>query len=294
MYILDTSAIQGIARAKLELVAAKADISVSTFSVLELGSHLHEEARYLRARGNFLKCAIPSMLEDPFVLLSQRTGTQANPSRREDQIVLDQLLEAVRQSNTLAELDQKTVTFPDGAVASCKGVGARIASGLANEEAEFVSHIQSLATVIQLDPELNGQHTLLPENLAACLISVIRHLNPGFNGDIQSPAFLATVPYAGYLIHRLYKYANARPINEVTLNVDTNDCEDAYIASCLDICRGDTLVTNDTGTIEALRNTISALNTVLQAPIGSSHVMSNEEFLNAMGIGPSGQASAVP
>ncbi|MGA3248187.1 MAG: hypothetical protein ABSD12_08440 [Paraburkholderia sp.] len=129
MFILDTSAIQGIAKAKLEVVADKADIFVSTLSVLELGSHLQdspEEARYLRARGNFLKCAIPSMLEDPLVLLSQRTGTPVNPSRHEDKIVLDQLIEAVRQPDTLEKLDQKTLTFPDGAVASCKDVGARI------------------------------------------------------------------------------------------------------------------------------------------------------------------------
>jgi hypothetical protein len=87
MYILDTSAIQGIAKAKLEVVADKADIFVSTLSVLELGSHLQdspEEARYLRARGNFLKCAIPSMLEDPLVLFvaTNRDASQPIQARR--------------------------------------------------------------------------------------------------------------------------------------------------------------------------------------------------------------------
>jgi hypothetical protein len=260
--------------------------------VLELASHLHdslEVANYLRARGNFLKCAIPRMLEDPFVLVSQRTGTSVNPSRHEDKIILGQLIEAAQQSSTPSELDQKTLTFPDGVIASCKSIGTQIAGGLKEEETNFVSHVQSLSTIIRLDPALNGQHSLSIENMVQSLISATQHLNSDFDGNVQSSAFLANAPYAGYLIHRLYRYANARPVNEETLTIDPNDCEDAYIAACLDIRAGDTLVTDDTGTIEAIRNTITALNTVLLVPIESSRVMSNAEFLAALEIASSGK-----
>jgi hypothetical protein len=292
MYILDTSAIRGIAKVKLETAAARANIAVPTFSVLELASHLHdslEVAHYLRARGNFLKCAIPRMLEDPFVLVSQRTGTSVNPSRRDDKIILGQLIEAVEQSSTPSELDQKTLTFPDAVTVPCKDIGTQIAGGLKKEEAGFVSHVRLLATIIRLDPALNGQHSLSTKDLVQSLIGATQHLNPDFDGDVQSSAFLANAIYAGYLIHRLYRYANARPVNEELLTIDPNDCEDAYIAACLDVRAGDTLVTDDTGTIEAIRNTITALNTVLLVPIESSRVMSNAEFLAAMEIAPSGQ-----
>ena len=140
MYILDTSAIRGISGAKLGAAAAKVDIAVSTLSVLELASHLNDspdETTYLRARGNLIKCQIPQLLDDPFWLLSQKIQSSANPTRKEDKIVLSQLMVAAKQSQSLAELEIKTLSYPDGAVASCKDIGKKIEEILKEEEDSF-------------------------------------------------------------------------------------------------------------------------------------------------------------
>lgn len=285
MYILDTSAIRGISGAKLKAAATKFEIAVSTLSVLELASHLNDssdETTYLRARGNLLKCQIARVLDDPFWLLSQRTQSSANPTRKEDKFVLEQLMAAAEQSQTLAELKTKTLSYPDGAVASCDDIGKNIAEILKEEEDSFVTHIESLPNLAKLDPSLNGKHKLTSAVLFGQMTAATQSLAAGVDRNIQARTFLATAPYFGYLLHRLYHYANCCQPGEVTLPIDRNDCEDAYISLSLELNAGDTLVTNDSGTLAALRSTIALLNEVLPVSLNSNHVMSNEEFLRAV------------
>jgi hypothetical protein len=103
------------------------------------------------------------------------------------------------------------------------------------------------------------------------------------DSNFQAKTFLATAPYFGYLTHRLYHYANRRPPGETILPIDRNDCEDAYISLNLDLYKDDTLVTNDKGTLTALRSTLSLLSEFLPAPLSSSYVMTDSEFLSAVG-----------
>lgn len=285
MYILDTSAIRGISSAKLRTAASKFDIAVSTLSVLELASHLNDssdDSCYLRARGNLLKCRIARVLDDPFWLLSQLIQSSVNPTRMEDKIILCQLMAAAEQSLTLATLERKTLSYPDQVVVSCSDIGNRIAMILREEEVSFVAHIESLLLLAGLDPSLNGNHLPTASEFFRQLIAATRSLPGTADGNVQARAFLATAPYFGYLINRMYQYANRRSPGQVALSIDRNDCEDAYISLNLDLHGEDILVTNDKGTLSALRSTIQLLNEVLPFPIDSAHVMSNEEFVCAI------------
>ncbi|MFG0232933.1 hypothetical protein [Achromobacter sp. 413638] len=285
MYILDTSAIRGISSANLKLAATKFDIAVPTVSVLELASHLNDSPNdddYSRARGNLVKCKMAQILDDPFWLLSQRIQSSANPTRKEDRAVLGQLIAAAEQSQTLAELETKILSYPDGAIASCRDIGKGIGKILKEEEDSFVAHIKSLPALAKLDLSLNGKHCLSSAEFLEQLLAATLSLSGTSDKDVQIRTFLATAPYFGYLIHRMYQYANRLQPGAAELLVDQNDCEDAYTSLCLDLHGEDILVTNDRGTLAALRNTFTLLNEVIPLSIDSYRVMSNEEFLHAI------------
>jgi hypothetical protein len=207
----------------------------------------------------------------------------AKPSRKDDKLVLMQLISAVEQSKTLSELDAKTLTYSDGAVASCKDVGKIIAEILKDEEQQFTTHIEELAKQANLDPLQNGKHVLTSSALMAILMGGTKSLSGNFDANVRAKIFFATAPYLGYLSHRLFLYANRRMPGQSQLTVDPNDCEDAYICLHLDLCSEDTLVTNDKGTLAALSGTTDLLNEVLPVPISNSHIVSGEEFLNIAG-----------
>lgn len=286
MYILDTSAIRGIGGAKLRLASENGlDLSVSTLSVLELASHLNDgnqAADYAKARGNFLKCRIPRMLNDPFWALAKSIGFNANPTRAEDLQMLGHLLDAVESSPTLDDLSKIKLNYPDGATALCVDIGTSFSAILAEEEQNFVSHIKALAEDRNLDPSCNGRHSLTSAELVKQLTKEARSLAPGTDYNLQARSFLATAPYFGYLLARLYTYANLRPIGESELRIDPNDCEDAYICLNLDLQTNDVLVTNDKGTIKALRSTFAMLNEVLPAKIPKTQVMNIDDFVRAI------------
>lgn len=283
MYILDTSAIRSIPRAKLTQAATKFPIAVSTLSVLELASHLNDsssDSNFSLARGNLLKCQIAQMLDDPFYLLSQRIQSTANPTRREDKAVLSQLITAAEQSQTLAELDAKILSYPDGATASCRDIGKSIEEMLKQEEDSFVSHIRSL--LVKLDPSLNGKHCLDAAEFLGQLTVAARSLSATDYPNLEARVFCETALYFGYLIYRTYQYANRTRPGEKVRSVDPNDCEDAYISLHLGLFRGDVLVTNDKGTLEALESTVELLNEACPALMIPKCVISNAEFVDAV------------
>lgn len=287
MYILDTSVIRSISQKKLVVAAKTANIAVSTLSVLEIASHLNDSldnAKYVRVRGNLLKCQIPTLLDDPFWRLSELLQLGADRSRKEDKVVLQRLMESVADSGTLEALDTKTIRYPDGARASCKEVGAKLKGILAEEEKAFVSHIESLAVHAKLDPSQNGQHKLTDQALNGHIVRVAQSLSENTNEDVDR-VFLKLAPYLGYSLYRLYRYANARPRGEREIHIDPNDCEDAYIALNLDLHSSDTLVTNDSGTLEAIRSTVALLNEIRPNSIDPKHViMSDTELLDMLGL----------
>lgn len=287
MYILDTSAIRGISGNDLRVAATRFEIALPTLSVLELASHLSDspnDDEYRRARGNLLKCQIAQqILDDPFCLLSQRIQLPVNPTRREDRDILRQLISAAEESPTLAELNAKTLSYADSATASCREIGRNIESILREEENSFVSHVSSLPALanLELDPSQNGTHRLDAATFLGQLTSATQSLSASAD---QLQTILGTASYFGYLMQRMYYYANNIQPGQTRLPVDGNDCEDAYFSLCLDLNGEDVLVTNDRGTLNALRCTFELLNEALSLSIDSSRVIDITEFLN--GIAP--------
>ena len=237
MYILDTSAIRSIPRKTLKLVAEKVDIAVSTLSVFELASHLNDSKdnqKYSRVRGNLLKCQELRIVDDPFWLLSQQTQTSANETRQEDRPMLEQLLKKVEESQTLEHLARQTLIYPDGATASFKEGGKRIAEILHEEEKLYIASVQDLANLMKLDSSLNGSHCLTADTLLGILLHSSK-LSAGQDSNLLAKTFFATAPYSGYILHRLHLYTNRLPVGQSVLNIDRNDCEDAYISLTLNL-----------------------------------------------------------
>lgn len=281
MYILDTSALRGISKKDLENAANNHAVSISTISILEMASHLSDSSNPLsfsKSRGNFLKCKIPTVLNDPFWAISQKINLPANSTRKEDKEILLKLLDVVEESETLEALSKKTLTFPDGNIASCDSVGARISQILAEEENCYFCQILKQARKIALDPSKNGQHKLVANDLFSSQISFTKSL---INDDsmLRARSFCATAIYTGYILSRLYFYANKRARNTEKITIDKNDCEDAYICLHLDISNNEILVTDDKGTISAIKNTIQLLNAVLPNKISEDKVINTVEFL---------------
>lgn len=219
------------------------------------------------------------MLDDPFWLLSQQNQTSVNATRLEDRIVLEQLIRKVENSPTLEDFAKQTLTYPDGAIASCKDGGKKIAEILHEEEEHYIRSVQDWANLMKLDPSLNGSHRLTADALFKILLHSSKS-SVGLDPNLLAKTFFSTAPYIGYILHRIYLYVNMLPLGESTLNIDRNDCEDAYISLTLNLHSDDTLVTSDKGTEEALKETIALLNEKFPAPFSSSYVMSTKEFLS--------------
>jgi len=281
MFILDTSVIRSISRINLEAAIKNQDVVTSTLTVLELASHLHDSLdneKYKRARGNFLKCKLVRIIDDPFWALSQKIQLSVNETRKEDKGLLSQLLSAVEKSETLEQLNHFELIYPDGKKASCKDVGIRISEILKEEEDDYINQIQRLSALANLEASENGKHLLTPDNLLGYMLEASKSLSATSDKNINVKTFLTAAPYLGYLISRLYLYSNCRPVGEEFLTIDRNDCEDAYITLSLDLNSSDTLVTNDKGTLNALRNSASLLNDIHPNLINPNYVMSGEEF----------------
>lgn len=268
MYILDTSALRSISKVNLEKACANHDVRISTITVLELASHLNDDSeteQFLRNKGNFLKCKFPVILHDPFWELSKRIDTlvQTNSTRQEDMPILVELIRVVEGVSTLAELSSQSLSYPGGEKASCKNVGATISAILAEEENAYMSHVNNMASKLKLDPQNNGSHAFTVDNLLQSLVSCATETVGRDNSNLHAKAFCAMALYSGYIISRLYGYANNRPRGKEFLAIDRNDCEDAYICLHLDLDRDDILVTNDKGTLSALNQTLSLLDSRL-------------------------------
>jgi hypothetical protein len=287
MYILDTSALRSISKANLEKGCAKYDVRISTITALELASHLNdtsETKQFLLNKVNFLKCKFPTLLHDPFWEFSKRIDAlaQTNPTRQDDMPILIELIRVMDGVYTLDELSNQYLSYPGGEKVSCENIGATISAMLAEEENSYVSHVNYLASKLKLDTQNNGSHTLTADNLLQILISCADETAGRDNSNLRAKTFFAIALYSGYVISRLYGYVNKRQFGEESLSIEKNDCEDAYICLHLDLDRDDILVTNDKGTLAALRQTLSLLTSCLPAEINQLRAINVEEFVGRL------------
>lgn len=280
MYILDTSAIRSIKRQTLEDISSRHDVAISTISVLEIASHLHDSEKnesYLRIRGNFLKCALPRMINDPFWELSEKTGMFANKTRKDDSDVLKRLLEIVKSHDDIGTLNDAEIINPEGMRAKCKDIGIHISGVLKDEEDQFLVQVNRYAEKLKLTGPKTEDIVFKPEDLLACIV--------GFSNKLvddplaKAAVFCSSAPYVGYVLHRLYRYVNARPTGVSEFHIDRNDCEDAYICLHLDLMSEDVLVTEDQGTLEAIGKTMEFLNSLFPKKIEFKYAITLAEFI---------------
>ncbi|HGY2300883.1 TPA: hypothetical protein ACNV18_004875 [Pseudomonas putida] len=274
MFILDTSVLRGLSRSDIISVCGRFEVAISTLTVLELASHLGEggSSGYLRARGNFIKCKYPKILDDPFWGLASDTNLTPNPTRGEDRLMLAQLIDAVEQAETLTDLSEKQIVYPDGKITSCEDLGARVAAILLDEEKRYVKEIESLSARAYGRP-------LTPHSLFEEISHVVKKLANSDDLENKGFVFLAVAPYVGYMLSRLNYYEGLRASTGRAPQIDLNDCEDAYIALHLDFARDITLVTNDKGTTKALLEVCKLLSELLSVDVGRGSFMTGTEFL---------------
>ena len=260
MYILDTCAIRGISRKKLESAIQNGiDIAICPITGFELASHLIKATKdgYSRALSNFLKCRVPRLLDDSAVLWADRAGVpqSVNQSRREDRDLLAQMIEIVSETESLDDLHAKHPRYPDGVLCSLVNCGEMFGEILQGEERQHVDRMTSLLGTATFFRSLNGSYAItrrvLMENLEGAGRGIPANTSISRHKAIRNASVQA--PYVGYMLYRLYEAKNMGRM------IDGNDYEDALICLAIDWAARDILVTGDKGTIEALRHTAALL-----------------------------------
>ncbi|MDA8205948.1 MAG: hypothetical protein M0Z36_07755 [Thermaerobacter sp.] len=277
MYILDTSAIRGVGRSQLEnAVKHGICLAVCTTTCFELASHLTKGMGndYVRARGNFLKCCIPCLLDDSAVRWADRAGVpeRINPSRREDRDLLTQMLQVVSLAPSIDDLHACRLRYPDGVLCPLKDCGTVFGQLLQQEEEWYVARMERLLREATFCGPPDGPYTITKEVLLTNLEQAGRGSPPDTSISRCRALRRARkqVPYIGYMLHRLYEAKNKGG------TIDENDYEDALICLAIDWDAGDVLVTSDKGTIRALQATARLLER-------DNCVMSTEQFVKQYG-----------
>lgn len=280
MYILDTCAIRGISRQKLQKAKnIGIEIAISTITAFELASHLlrgETSKSYERVRGNFLKCEIPEILDDSAVRWADRIGSAdiVNSTRREERDLLIQTLSIVSEFESLETLNTKNLCYPDGQTVTLTDFGQRISYILKKEENDHVSRMRKLLDQSEFFLDLDGRYTMTSE----ILLSNLRQAAEGTQKHAPAVAvdskaiLLSQALYIGYLLNRLYVYKNSPG-----KDIDPNDYEDAFICLTIDLNAGDVLVTDDKGTVSALRSIMRYLRDCYPQ-LESECVMTTDEF----------------
>ncbi|MDA8246105.1 hypothetical protein [Acidithiobacillus sp.] len=283
MYILDTSALRSIGTDDLIKVKEKVNIGISTITAFELASHLTRDLtnhEHLRKRGNFLKGRIPQLLDDPFVLWAQRTSGLVNPHRKEDKILILQLFNAVEESPTLEELRSKIFYYSDGMKASFLDIGDMVYRALKKEEENYCSKITPLLSDSSKLHKVGSKFIITTEVLKANIVNAIGNKLVDHAPCIRSE-ILSHALFTGYMLHRLYYYANKMTGSSQLANQDLNDCEDAYICLSLNLMAGDVLVTDDNGMFNAVKETFKQICEFLDPPLKQECcVITTKDFLN--------------
>lgn len=295
MYILDTSALKGIGRAKLEAAKTTHDLAISPLTFYELLCHLDEideEMTFARQKGLVMKCQLPRILHDPFAYHAIAVGAThvANTSRFEDPTIIAQLLAQLGNAESLEAFYETTVTYPDGQIGRCRDVSDRVRQVLEDEEQKYVEHLDAIKQELETSFPDCASAGITPQQMADYIAASLKTMVASYkNEDGITDECLATKVTSSMYMHLGYKasrtahYMKAAHNSGSTFTPDPNDCEDSYITMCLELFKRDVLVTGDTGTLSALRDTKEAFRLFFkdqdQLQI-ESRVLSKEEFLD--------------
>lgn len=270
MYILDTSALKGIARSKLESAKLVHDLAISPMTFYELICHLDEvdeDMTFERRKGNVMKCQIPRMLYDPFAHHAIAVGAVhiANESRFEDPFMIEQLLFWLGEARTLAEFHSAKVTFPDGEQRTCHDIAGKVRRVLESEEEMYVQNLHTIkGELLARFPECESKGVSRQElgryvaNSLKTMIDDYR-IEDGLQTDFLPMKVTSSMwLHIGYNASRTVAYLQKAQEPGNSFKPDRNDCEDSYITMHLELFRRDVLVTDDTGTLSALNETMEA------------------------------------
>ena len=277
MFILDTCAIREVRRSQLENAVERAIcLAICPTTCFELASHLTEgtENDYARARGNFLKCCIPRILDDSAVRWADRAGVpeSINSSRREDRDLLTQMFHIVSHALSIDDLHARYLRYPDGVSCPLVDCGKVFGQILQEEEERYVGRMERLLKEATFFSEPGAPYTITKEVLLANLERAGRGSPPDTSISCCRALRRARkqAPYIGYMLHRLYEAKNKGG------TIDKNDYEDALMCLAIDWDAGDVLVTSDKRTIGALQETARLLGR-------EDCVMSTRQFVERYG-----------
>jgi len=297
MYILDTSALKGIGKSRLEVAKQNHDLAISPLTFYELLCHLdetHGGKTFERQRGYVMKCTIPRILHDPFAYHAIAVGAEhvTNESRFEEPNTISQLLMNLGNASDLNAFYSSTVKFSNGDVGRCRDIADNVRRVLKAEEDRYTAQLILISTEVQGEFSDCATVGLSPQQLASLIAASLKKMIADYrtkDGIIDD--YLATkvtssmYMHLGYQVARVVEYLQNAREGGTTFNPDPNDCEDSYITMYLELFNRDALVTGDTGTLNALKATKDAFLSVFDGSLQiESRVLSNEDFVAEIGI----------
>lgn len=292
MYVLDTSALKEIGKAKLVEAQKSHDLAISPLTFYELLCHLdeiEEKMTFDRQKGLVMKCQLPRILHDPFAFHAIAVGAEhiTNESRFEEPSIIEQLLRALDGSSTLDDFYASSIAYPDGQKGRCRDVSARVRKVLDDEEKKYVEHLHQLKDEILREFPECPTNGLLPRDLADVLAASIKKMvsdyqvKDGINDEYLATKVTSSMyMHLGYKAARVAQYLKSAHESGAEFNPDPNDCEDSYICMYLELFNRDVLVTGDKGTLNALKETKAAFRSFFNESLEiESRVVSSQEFL---------------
>ncbi len=256
-YLLDTNALQGIGFHDLRAArAAGHDLLASPISFWELVCHL-DSSNFSQSKANALKLSVCQVLDDPLAEIASDLGCPqaADTSRFEDKLAIPPLLSELEQASTYEEFCRRSVAV----VGTSRRVGeiaANAESHLSAEENTFVDKIRSTRDRIRNLYTRDGRLELAGREFCQESLSLAEGLVQDFTAAGCQATFAATanrtVLGAGYAVARALYYARLPD----SATIDGNDLEDYFISLHLESASGRVMVTNDSGTQDAIRRVL--------------------------------------
>lgn len=246
-YIFDTSALKSAKSDKIKEISKRERIALSPISIYELVCHLdetkNEEDTFARQKGNLIKSKSFEILHEPFANCATTIGISGvvNPTRFEEPPVLTQLIEQLEKSKTLEEFHTKEVTFPNEDIGRIRDVAANARKTFGEENNRYIKHINTLHQIIE---KIGGYGNIDAKAFVKICESGAASFFDNVDKLLAAKVFASTYAYMGYKLARLLKYQGN--------NIPKNDTEDSFICLHLNLIEPIALVTNDSGTIDAL------------------------------------------
>lgn len=252
-YIFDTSALKSAKGVKVKEISKREQIALSPISIYELVCHLDEtkngEDTFARQKGYLRKCKLFEILHEPFANCATTIGISGavNPTRFEEPHVLTQLIEQLEESKTLEEFYSKEVTFPNEDIGQIRDVAANARKTFGEENNRYIKHMNTLHQIIE---KIGGYGNIDAKAFVKICGSGAASFFDNVDKLLAAKVFVSTYAYIGYKLARLLEYQGN--------NIPKNDTEDSFICLHLNLVEPIALVTNDRGTIDALKVAFNA------------------------------------